>query len=207
MVKNVELKIDWIKANSLDLEKRAEYFDNLAEQIAKASENAENCVSVMAGSQECFVLPEYEEMFKTCYNEFDVSRVLANKVKGKSLEEKMTYFNDLAKKIACIPKEEAVTVPYGKKTCTVDKKYAGLFTAAYREFTKAKLELKKLTTPTVKIDYDKARSLDPEQRADYFANLLSKIMEVPLRDDAEEVTIGRLRQKVNKNDVSIFTEC
>ncbi|MCX4366073.1 MAG: hypothetical protein OSJ70_09935, partial [Bacilli bacterium] len=207
MVKNVELKIDWEKANSLDLAARAEYFDNLAEQIAKYSENKENCVEVMAGNQKCLVLPEYKELFLTCYNEFDVSRVLAKKIEGKSLEEKMEYFNTLAKKIARMPKEDAVLVPYGKKSCTVDKKYASLFTAAYREFSKARLELKKLTAPTIIIDYDKARKLDAEKRADYFVSLLSKIIEVPLREDAEIVSIGRMSQKVNKNDISVFTEC
>ena len=207
MVKNVELKIDLKLADSLDLTARAEYFDNLAEQIAKASENADNCVKVMAGSQECFVLPEYEEMFKTCYNEFDVSRVLAKKIEGKTLEEKMEYFNTLAKKIARFPKTEAVKVPYGNKTCMIDKKYAGLFTAAYREFTKAKKELKALSTPTVTIDYDKAKGLDSEKRADYFASLLLEIGKVPLRDDAELVSIGRLSQKVNKNDIEVFKTC
>ncbi len=207
MVKNVELKIDFKKADALDLAARAEYFDNLAEQIAKISENADNCVVVMAGSQKCFVLPEYEEMFKTCYNEFDVSRVLAKRVEGKTLEEKMEYFNTLAKKIARFPKTEAVKVPYGNKSCTVDKKYASLFIASYREFTKAKKELKALTTPTVTIDYDKVKSLDSEKRADYFASLLLEIGKVPLRDDAELVTIDRLSQKVNKNDIEVFKTC
>ncbi|MDE6292984.1 MAG: hypothetical protein K2L98_04810, partial [Bacilli bacterium] len=142
--------------------------------------------------------------FKTCYNEFDVSRVLAAKVKGKSLEEKMEYFNSLAKKISRIPKTDAVKVPYGNKSCMIDRKYAGLFVASYREFAKARAELKWLSTPTVTIDYDKAKNLDPERKADYFASLLSKIAEVPLREDAEIVTIGRLSQKVNLNDIEVF---
>lgn len=207
MVNNVELKIDWVKADSLELSQRAEYFDNLAEQIAKASENESDKKKVMAGSQVCYISAKYEELFSTCYTEFDVARVLADKVKGKTLEEKMNYFNTLAKKIANIPKEKPVSVPYGNKKCMVDEKYAGLFVAAYREFSKAKKELKELSKPTVTIDYEKASKMSNEERADYFLSLIKIISEQPLKDDAEVITIGKVSQKVNKKDEEIFATC
>lgn len=207
MVKNVELKIDWVKADSLEISQRAEYFDNLAEQIAKASENETDKKKVMAGSQVCYISAKYEELFLTCYNEFDVSRVLAGKTNGKTLEEKMNYFNTLAKKIANMPKEKPVSVPYGNKKCTVDEKYAGLFVAAYREFSKAKKELKELSKPTVVIDYEKASKLSNEKRADYFLSLIKLISEQPLKDDAEVVSVGKLSQKINKKDEEVFRTC
>lgn len=207
MVTNVELKIDWKKANSLELSKRAEYFDNLAEKIAKASENASDIKRVMAGSQECYISEKYEELFSICYNEVDISRVLAKKIEGKTLEERMEYFNTLAKKIAKMPKENAVEVPYGKRYCMVDAKYAGLFVACYREFIKAKEQLKEQSKPTVTIDYDKVATLTAEKRADYYANLLSDISKAELRSDAELVTIDGVSQTVNKNDKDVFVQC
>lgn len=207
MVDFVELKIDWKKANSLDLKGRAEYFDNLAEKIAKASVNEDDKKQVLAGDQVCYIAAKYEELFLTCYKEFDVSRTLAKKVEGKTLEEQMDYFNTLAKKISKIEKVNPVSVPYGNRTCKIEAKYAGLFEASYREFAKCQRELKRLKQPTVTIDYKVANGLNNEKRADYFADLLKTITKVPLRDDAELVTIDRLSQKVNKNDIEVFKEC
>lgn len=210
MVTNVQLKIDWEKANSLEISKRAEYFDNLAEEIEKASENASDIIKVMAGSQECYISAKYEELFSICYSEFTISKVLAEKTEGKSLEEKMEYFNTLARKIEATPKKHAISVPYGNKTCMVDEKYASLFMTSYREFVKARRQLKLLNKSSndekreISIKNIAINKKSNKERMEYYFDILTSIIRNKNKNNCIKRTIASSTYTIDVADEKVF---
>ncbi|MDE6142379.1 MAG: hypothetical protein K2G03_07220, partial [Bacilli bacterium] len=154
-ISDVELskfRIDWNFVNSLEsLEERAEYFNNLAKEIAAAPKTEPTRVPL--GKSYAIVNKCDEMLFLQCFTEFSnaTRAIKASKNPSYTIDweyvnsldsamKKAEYFEDLCGKIDSVEKFKTVTITFRGRTFTINEVDAAIFSQAMQEFEKNYLQ-------------------------------------------------------------------
>ncbi len=148
------VSIDWKYIETLSLEERMTYFDDLGTLIInEAKQNPKKPVKLQIGSTICTVNKRDKEVFKTSLTEFKKAKEQLDEekkpsvsidweyVKALSLEERMTYFDDLGTSIINESKQnpkKPVKLQIGSTICTINERDAEVFKTSLAEYKKAK---------------------------------------------------------------------
>lgn len=220
--KSLNIKIDWEKANSLTTKERLEYFDNLAETIARVP--VYEPVMVLCGSNDPFIVNRTDqEMFRTCYDEARKAKIkldLARKNKEEgikpnlsfdikkynalSCKERINYCMQIINQINLAPVEgTGVRRQIGKSILSIDSIYAQSFDCACNGYVLAKRDY------ACEIDWDKvAQFKTPQERLNYFDKIAENISKLPTKDgETEKATCGAHIYTIKKGYKNTFETC
>lgn len=155
-IADVELskfRIDWNLVNSFEtLEEKAEYFNNLAKEIASAPKIEPKKVPL--GKSYAIVNKCDEMIFLQCFQEYSKVQkaIKASKAPSYTIDweyvnsldsalKRAEYFENLCGKIDAVEKFETVTITFRNHSFTVNKIDADIFTQAMQEFEKNYLQV------------------------------------------------------------------
>ncbi len=146
-------RIDWDLVNSFEtLEQRAEYFNNLAKQIASSPKG--ETTRVPLGKNSSAVVNKCDKMiFEKCWSEWvkATQAIQARKKPSytidwnyvnalKTAEQKAAYFENLCGKIDAVEKHKTVDIPFRNHVFTINEVDAEVFSQAMKEFEKNYLQ-------------------------------------------------------------------
>lgn len=154
-VDDVELSsfhIDWNLVNSFEtLEEKAEYFNNLAKEIAAAPKT--DTTKVPLGKSFATINKCDEMIFLQCFNEYRKAQraILASKKPKYTIDwdyvnsldsaiKRAEYFEDLCGRIDALEKFETVIIPFRNHTFVINKVDEEVFKEAMHEFEKNYLQ-------------------------------------------------------------------
>ncbi len=138
---NIEkFSIDWKKVNKMSKDSRKRYFKSLFTKILKAP--VKNPTPVLLGNKYYVTDEKYKDLLKQIYNSYhdveikstDNIEIDWKKVGKMSLDEKMSYFKSLIKKIESLPVSDPLYLRTNFGFCVINRDKESLYKRCLEEY-------------------------------------------------------------------------